>query len=148
MGADASQVLGAPQVAGSFVGPKGVTKQMAVSGAGRVVGGVVGSGAAALATGRQGAAAPSFGVLGYVAVTAEEVAIVRGKSGLLKPKVGTDVIARAPRSEIASAQLEPGALTAALKIAFTDGGAWEFEVARVNRKTAEQVVHALGGAVG
>jgi len=32
MGVDASQLPGAPQVAGSFVGPKGVTKRLGAEG--------------------------------------------------------------------------------------------------------------------
>src|SRR5207244_2450391 len=38
------------------------------------------------------------GTAGYIAVTAEEVAIVRAKPGLLKPKVGSEVVARVART--------------------------------------------------
>ena len=127
--------------------PKGLTKRMTGAAAGSVVGGVVGRVAATAAMGGYGGA-PSFGTLGYVAVTADELAIVRGKTGLFKPKVGTEVVARVARSGVASAELDPGALKAALEIEFADGGWWEFEVPKVHRKTAEQVVRALGGHVG
>ncbi len=144
MAGDASDVLGAPQVAGSFVSPKGLTKRMAGVAAAGVVGGVAGGMAAqAAATGRKYEGAPDFGVIGYVAVTADEVAIVKGKQGLMKPKIGSDVIARAPRSEVAAVELDPGALKAALKISFTNGGWWQFEVPKIYRKTAQQVVSAL-----
>jgi hypothetical protein len=147
MAADASEALGAPQLAGSFVSPKGLTKQLTAGAAGTVVGGAAGSMAAHMATGGlQWDGAPDFGRVGYVAVTAEEIAIVKGKSGLMKPKVGSEVIARAPRSEIAAVELDPGALKAALKVRFADGGHWEFEVPKIYRKTAQQVVRALGGA--
>jgi hypothetical protein len=149
MARDASEALGAPEVAGSFVSPKGLTKRMTGIAAGGVVGGVIGGMAAAGWSGAKGfEGAPPFGTIGYVAVSASEVAIVRGKSGLLKPKVGAEVVARAPRSDVASAELEGGALKAALTIRFTDGGWWEFEVPKIYRKTAEQVVSALGGRAG
>ena len=147
MGADAADALGAPEIAGTFVSPKGLTKRMTGATAGSVVGGVVGRVAATAAMGHH-EGAPSFGTVGYVAVTADELAIVQGKTGLFKPKVGSEVVARVARSEIASTELDPGMLKAALKIQFADGGWWEFEVPKVYRKTAEQVVRALGGRVG
>ena len=61
----------------------------------------------------------------------------------MKPKIGSDVIARAPRREVASVELDPGALKATLEISFTDGGWWQFEVPKIYRKTAQQVVSAL-----
>ena len=145
MAADAAHALGAPQVAGTFVSPKGLTKQLTAATAAGVVGGAIARGVAAAATRQDGA--PSFGTLGYVAVTADEVAIVRGKAGLFKPKVGSEVVSRVARSEVTSAELDPGALKAALKIEFRDGGWWEFEVPKVHRKTAEQVVGALAGRI-
>ena len=135
--ADASEALGAPEVAGTFVSPKGLTRRMT----GAVAGGAVGD----VIAGSASEGAPSFGTVGYVAVSANEVAIVQAKKGAFKPKVGSEVIARAPRSEITSVELDPGALKAALKIGFADGRAWEFEVPKIYRKTAEQVVRALGG---
>jgi hypothetical protein len=140
MAADASQALGAPQVAGTFVSPKGLTRKMTGAAAGGVVGAVIGGMGGAKET-------PAFGNLGYVAVTADELAIVKGKSGLFKPKVGTEVIARAPRGEVASVELDRGALKSALKIQFADGGSWEFEVPKVHKKTAEAVTTALGGSL-
>jgi hypothetical protein len=142
MATDATDVLGAPEVAGSFVSPKGLTKRLTGATAAGMVGGVVGR-AAVTHISQKHEGAPSFGTIGYVAVTADEVAIVRGKTGLMKPKVGTDVVARMPRSEVASVELDPGMLKAALKIGFADGGWWEFEVPKIYRKTAEKVVQTL-----
>ncbi len=147
MASDASDVLGAPELAGTFVSPKGLTKQMTGATAAGMVGGAVGR-AVVTAAARRHEGAPSFGTIGYIAVSADEVAIVRGKTGLMKPKVGTEVIARLPRREVASVELDPGMLKAALKIGFADGGWWEFEVPKIYRKTAEQLVRALGGRVG
>ncbi|MGH3104972.1 MAG: hypothetical protein ACRDN6_12840 [Gaiellaceae bacterium] len=146
MAADATEALGAPEVAGTFVSPKGLTKRMTGVAAGGVAGGVIGGMVAqARATAKKYEGAPQFGTVGYVAVSADEVAIVEAKKGLMKPKVGSEVVARAQRSEVATAELDPGALKAGLKIAFADGGYWEFEVPKIYRKTAERVVQALGG---
>ena len=78
-----------------------------------------------------------------MAVTAAEIAIVKGKAGLMKPSVGSQVIARVPRGQVSSATLDPGMLKAALKIGFADGGQWEFEVPKIHRRNAEQVVQVL-----
>jgi hypothetical protein len=142
MAADATEALGAPEIAGSFVSPKGLTTRLTGAAAAGMVGGVVGR-AAVTHISQKHEGAPSFGTIGYVAVTADEVAIVRGKTGLMKPKVGAEVVARVPRSEVASVELDPGALKAALKIGFVNGGWWEFEVPKIYRKTAQQVVQTL-----
>jgi hypothetical protein len=142
--ANAAEVLGMPELAGCFVSPKGLTKKMTGAAAAGMVAGLAGTATANATIGKEGA--PSFGTLGYVAVTATEVAIVKGKTGLLKPSVGSEVIARVSREQIASVELQPGALKAALKIGFADGGRWEFEVPKVHRKNAERVAHVLKSA--
>ena len=81
MASYASEALGSPQVAGSFVSPTGLTKKLTAGAAGTVVGGAAGSMAAHMATGgMQYEGAPEFGTVGYVAVTADELAIVKGKT--------------------------------------------------------------------
>jgi hypothetical protein len=140
---NATAVLGMPEPAGCFVSPKGLTRKVTGATAAGVVGGAAGRVIASAAAGRGGAAAPSFGPLGYVAVTAAEIAIVKGKAGLMKPSVGDKVIARVPRGQVSSATLDPGMLKAALKVAFTDGSEWEFEVPKIHRRNAETVVQAL-----
>jgi hypothetical protein len=139
---NATDVLGMPELAGCFVSPKGLTRKMTGATAAGLVGGVAGRMIADAATER-GGAAPSFGSLGYVAVTATEIAIVKGKVGLMKPSVGNQVIARVPRGRVSSANLDPGVLKAALRIGFADGSSWEFEVPKVHRRNAEMVVRAL-----
>jgi hypothetical protein len=138
---NASEALGAQELAGCFVSPKGLTKKVTGATAAGMVAGVAGRAAANQALGSEGA--PTFGGVGYVAVTAAEVAIVKGKTGLLKPSVGKDVIARVPREQVASVDLEPHMLTAKLKIGFTDGGWWEFEIPKMHRNAAEQMVRVL-----
>lgn len=130
---NASQALGSPQVAGTFVSPKGHTKNVTA----RVAG----------VSAYESPGAPDFGDIGYVALTADQIAIVKGKHGLFKPKVGSEVIARAERENVTAAELDGGVLKAAMRFSFTDGGTWEFEVPKIYRKTAEQVVRALGGTV-
>lgn len=139
---DAGKALGSAEVAGSFVSPKGLTRQLTARAAGGEFGGIAGTVGAVAATSGPYEGAPQFGTVGYVAVTGDEVAVHRGKMGLLKPKVG-DLVERVPRSEVASAELDGGALKAALFIRFANGGEWEFEVPKIHRKTAERVVDAL-----
>jgi hypothetical protein len=141
---DASEALGAQELAGCFVSPKGLTKKMTAATAGGIVGGIAGRAAGNKFFGSEGA--PSFGGIGYVAVTATELAIVKGKVGALKPRMGDTVVARVPRDQITSVLLDGKMLTAALKIGFVGGGQWEFEVPKMHRKDAELVVRALNVA--
>jgi hypothetical protein len=142
--ADASEVLGSPEVAGTFLSPKGLTKKMSTAQAGRMVGGVVGSMAAGLATtGKKDGDTPAFGQIGYLAVTADEVALVRGKVGAFKPKIRDEVLGRRPRSDVAHVEFDKGTLKGALKIQSSDGSLWEFEIPKVHRKTTELVVAEL-----
>lgn len=146
MASDASQVLGSPELAGTFLSPKGLTKAMSTASAGRMVGGLVGSIAANALNSRGGGeeqGTPKFGGVGYLAVTGQEVAIVRGKKGAFKPKVGDEVVGRRPRNEVQGVELGKGTLKSDLTITFADGGAWEFEIPKVYRKTTERVVQEL-----
>jgi len=150
MASDASHALGAPEVAGAFVNPKGMTKKMTASVAGQVAGGVVGSAAVGIKTGSPYAGAgevPNFGRVGYVAVTADEVALVKTETGMLKMKIGDEVLARSPRADIASAELDKGGLLSHLRIEFTNGVTWEFDVPKKDKKAAQAVVRALGGTI-
>jgi hypothetical protein len=142
MGAsNASAALGAQEVAGCFVSPKGLTKQVTGATAGAAVAGVVGRAVANMALGTN--TAPKFGMVGYVAATATEVAIVKGKSGLLKPSVGNEVVARVPRAQVASVELDSHMLTAALTIGFESGDFWQFEVPKMHRQNAEWLVQTI-----
>jgi hypothetical protein len=150
MAADASRALGMPEVAGTFVNPKGMAKKMTAAVAGQVAGGAVGTFAAKMATGpanRGAPGVPNFGRVGYIAVSENEVALVKTNTGMLKMKISDQVLARAPRAEVASAELDKGVLLSHLKIAFTNGVSWEFDVPKQGKKTAQEVVRALGGAI-
>jgi hypothetical protein len=148
MADDASAALGAPQVAGTLVNPKGLTKKVTASVAGGQVAGVVGNVGASLATGPAYAGAPDvpeFGRVGYLAASDSEIALVKTKTGALKMKVTDEVLARVPRSDIASCELDQGALLSKLKIVFSNGVTWEFDIPRQGKKTAQGLVTALGG---
>jgi hypothetical protein len=142
MATDASVALGSPQIAGTFVNPKGFARQATAM----VAGGVVGAAVAAASTPAQGDV-PKFGRVAYVAVTADEVAIVKTKSGLFKMKVSEQVLARRTRSEISAAELKRGKLISGLTIQFSDGSWWTFDVPKANQRTAIQTIEALGGTI-
>jgi len=143
MGIDASQLLGAPQLAGVKVNPKGAArKQVATAG----IGGLVGAAFGMRAAKRQkalGTETPDFGRLGYVAVTSNEIALVKLKSGMLRVKLH-EVIARVPRSEVLSAEIGRG-IAPGLTIALASGGHWRLEFPRASAKSAREVVHLLSG---
>jgi len=146
---DASSALGAPEIAGSLVNPKGLTKKVTATTAGSQLGGAIGSVAAGAIAGRTYTTPgemPSFGRVGYVAVSEDEVALVKTKTGAFKMKITDEVLARAPRSAVASVELDQGRLLSHLKIEFTDGVVWEFDIPKAAKKTAQDVTRALGGA--
>ena len=146
MASDASAALGAAEIAGTLVNPHGYVKKTVARTAGREVAGLVGDVAAGLAARERNAGPselPDFGRVGYVAVSATEVALVKTKTGW--KMTPTDVaLARAPRSELTSAELEEGRMLSHLRLRFANGLQWEFDVPRSNRQTARAVVAALG----
>ena len=90
---------------------------------------------------------PAFGRVGYVAVSADEIALVKTKSGLIKMKISEEVLARKQRSLISSVVMDKGALKSTLRIQFADGAEWVFDVPKANHRGAVQVVEALGGSI-
>lgn len=147
MATDASAALGAPEIAGTLVNPRGYMKKTVARTAGREVAGLAGSLAAAVATHDRTAVAdlPDFGRVGYVAVSATEIAVVKTKAGL-KMRPTDEALARAPRSELASASLDEGRMLSHLRLQFADGRLWEFDIPRSDKGTARAVVAALGGS--
>lgn len=170
LAASISNLLGAPQVAGTFVNPKGFTKSTAIGEAGSQIGGgpaevlagkVVGAFAGVLAgaltdVAREARAqqdahdsTPSFGALAYLALTEDEVLVIQADTDMIRwATVGPEIFGRASRSAVASAELDLRRWSSALRIGFADGERWQFEVRRPHRDTAEQVARALGGRVG
>jgi hypothetical protein len=151
MALDASSVLGSPQLAGVKVNPRGAGRsKIAASAAlgGGVVGAAIGAGAGMKAERKQAQIAsasetPNFGRLAYLAVTEDELALIRLKSGMVTVHLD-EVIACVPRSDVASAELG-GGVSPSLTITFGTGGSWQLEVPRPSKKHAQEVVHALGG---
>jgi hypothetical protein len=141
MAHDSSQLLGARQLAGASVNPRGHGWQQGTRQIG-LVGEAIGYAATQRAKGHT-SATPEFPRIAFLAVTDREVALIKIGSGGLNGKL-EEVLARVPRSEVASAEVSRGALRTNLTIGFTDGGRWEFEVSPLIRRTVVQVVHALG----
>lgn len=143
MAADGSTALGAPELAGTLVNPKGYAKKTVARVGGREVAGMVGSTAAGLlARDRQVPDLPHFGRVGYVAVSATEVALIKTKTGW-KMRPTDTVLSRAPRGELSSAELDEGRMVSHLRLRFNGGQIWEFDIPRSDRKTARAVVAAL-----
>jgi hypothetical protein len=150
MANDASAALGAPEVAGTLVSPRGLTKKMSMGTAGAQVGGLVGSlAASAMTSGKSKPtpAMPSFGRSGYLAVSDSELILTKTSQMGWKPHPKGDALVRVPRSDVQSVQMDRGKVLSQLKLTFVDGLEWEFEIPRANRKGAEQFTNALGGNV-
>jgi len=82
MSADGSAALGAPEVAGTLVNPKGYVKKTVARVAGGEVAGLVGSTATALLSrDRRVPDLPDFGRVGYLAVSANDIALIKTKTG-------------------------------------------------------------------
>jgi hypothetical protein len=150
MANDASQALGAPEVAGTLVSPRGLTKKMSIGTAGAQVGGLVGSLAATAMANRKSKATPempSYGRVGYLAASDSELIVTRTSQLGWKPHPKGDALVRVPRGDVQSVELDRGKVLSRLKLTFADGLEWEFEIPRANRKGAEQFTNALGGSV-
>jgi hypothetical protein len=145
MAAEGSAALGAPVIAGAMVNPRGFGKKASVG----AIGGVVGAVAATAVASRSSSAsdAPSFGRVGYLAATETEVALIKTKSGALKMKVTDEVLARVPRTELQTVELHEGKLISYVQLQFTNGTIWAFDVPKIGKKNAKELVVALGGSV-
>ncbi|HEX4034777.1 MAG TPA: hypothetical protein VHX66_10065 [Solirubrobacteraceae bacterium] len=157
MAHDASEILGAPQVAGVKVNPLGLGKAIA----GRSGGAGAGGGAAGLvaigilnAIGMKSAkkakeaaadsSAPDFGRLAFLAVTDDELALVELKQNGAVGLRLEGVIERVPLNRVRSATLgRAGLYSPPLTVEFTDGSTWRLEVPLPSKKQAKQVVSAL-----
>lgn len=145
---DASSALRAPQLAGTWVNNKGTAKRLVASVAGRELAGAVGSVAAGRVAARSSGGVsdtPDFGRDAYLAVSENEIALVKTKQGLMKLKLTDEVHARAGRNEVANATLGSGKLACPLTITFANGSQWELDVPRGGKSAAEKVVRLLDG---
>jgi hypothetical protein len=145
MAGEGTTALGAPEIAGTMVNPRGFTKKMSVG----AVGGVVGAVAATAVASRSSKASdvPAFGRVAYLAASETEVALIKTKSGALKMKVTGEALARAPRAEIETVELKDGKLIAHLRLQFANGTVWEFDVPKIGKKNAKHLVLTLDGNI-
>ena len=145
MAGEGSAALGAPELAGAMVNPRGFGKKASVG----AIGGVVCAVAATTVASRSSKASdvPAFGRVGYIAATETEVALIKTKSGALKMKVTDEVLVRAPREELQTVELKDGKLFSSLRLQFTNGTVWGFDVPKTSKKNVKQLVAVLGGSV-
>jgi hypothetical protein len=150
VGLNASDILGSPEVAGCKVNPRGANKgAIAKAGVGQGIGGLAaGMVADRKREGEQVAAAtsalPSFGTIAWLALTADELAVVgiEVKRGLRL----SNVIARVPRSEVTSVVLgkAPPLISKPLTITLANGDHWIFEVPALGKGGVNDMVEAFG----
>jgi hypothetical protein len=158
MAHDASEILGATQLAGVKVNPFGFGKKTAGKFGGAGAGGGVGGAVSAAITNATGMKAekeakqasadsqtPQFNIVAWLAVTDRELALIalkrQGSVGLHLD----EVIERIPRSDVASAELGRGMLFAPpLTVGFTSGNSWRLEVPITSKKHAKELVRTLG----
>jgi len=139
---DASQLLGARQLAGTTVNPRGYGWKEGAARAG-AAGATIGH-AAAKRAGENDSETPEFPRIAFLAVTDREIALIKIGSGGLNGKLD-EVLARIPREDVTSAKVSRGVLRTNLTISFASGGGnWEFEVSPLIRQKVVQVVHAMG----
>ena len=115
MANDASEALGGPEVAGTLVSPRGLTKKMSMMTAGSQVGGMVGSLAATAVAGKAAKATPempNFGRSGYLAASDTELILTKTSQLGWKPHTKGDALVRVPRSDVQAvrARARQGAL--------------------------------------
>jgi len=75
------------------------------------------------------------GVVGAVAATA------------VASRVTDEVLARAPRAELEAVELKDGKLISHMRLQFANGTVWEFDIPKIGKKNANELVFALGGSV-
>ena len=111
MANDASQALGAPEVAGTLVSPRGLTKKMSMGTAGSQVGGLVGTLAATALTSKTAKKTPdmpSFGRSGYLAASETELILTKTSQLGWKPHTKGDALVRMPRGDVQSVDARAG----------------------------------------
>jgi hypothetical protein len=154
MGYHATEILGAKQVAGATVMPKGaimrsVAGPTGVNLVGGVAGAVLSSTAGEVAKRKNKTAdtdsdTPVLGRTAFLSVTDSELALIGIKMGILSNKL-SDVIARVPRSDIRSVEFQSSVMSK-LTVSFTNDTTWDFEVSKTNGKAAKGIAVLLGAS--
>ena len=137
-----------PLVGSCLVTPKGASTGIM---AGAVLG-AAGSAAKAAADTAAGAhgtgkAPLESGVasLGLLGLTADDVVLVNGRRGMIKP-VATGLAGRAARRDLVGAELGTGKLTAPLRLSWADGSQWLLDVPRAEARRARALLDQLQAA--
>jgi hypothetical protein len=104
MAIDASDAPGSRQIAGVKVNPAGYAWRLARNQTGTMAADVVHGGQPHSGP----AETPRFGRLAYLAVTDQELALVRLRPRKVVMLKAAEVIARVPRSQLQTAELRPG----------------------------------------
>ena len=146
MAEDMSAALGAPQLAGALVEPRGWQKKNIKTNVGIGLGGVVGAAVGSSGTTTGPSDIDHGGRAVYIAVTAGEIVLFKTKPGALKSKPTSEVLTREARGELAQVNLKQAWLSI-LAVRFNDGREWEFEVPRAWKKEAASLVSVLNGSV-
>jgi hypothetical protein len=142
MAHNASELLGSPQLAGVTVESVGYARATALA-PGPTNASPLERGIAAKIVDPKGdrAQTPRFGA-GFLTVTSTELALIGLRSGAWAVNL-SGVIARVPRSDVASAELHGGGSVGLLTIRFHNGDTWYVEVLKVHQRPAPKVVAAL-----
>lgn len=152
MGLDASTLLGTLQVVGMQVCPPGTYKTIvshmrgspSIAVGSRVLGYMLRKKLAAEETAASQADTPEIGPRAFVALTAEELALI---SVDVRRRVRlVDVISKVARNQVGSAELRSGGFPGAsmpLTITLQDGRRWLFEVPWLKRGAARKLVAEL-----
>lgn len=138
MALDASKALGAAQIIGAIIAPRN-TARMTVSGSVGVIAGT----AMLRNMNVDKADTPDIGRVGLLALTEDDIALVKVRQGFPGFKVTDEVVARVPHSSIASAELGKSTLASPLTITLTDGTTWNLEVLKAHTKRAKVLLELL-----
>jgi hypothetical protein len=149
MALDASTILGSPQLAGCKVNPRGTNKAtIRKAGMGEGLGGAVAGAVAGRHVDEEkaqaaGSVTPSFVMIGWLALTANELALVSidRKRGLKLDQV----LGRVPRSDVRSIELGKAApmISKPLIVTFTNGNQWVFEVPALGKGDIKEMAAAF-----
>jgi len=85
---------------------------------------------------------PGTASLGLLALTADDVVLLDGRRGMLKP-VATGLAGHSPRRGVVGAELGKGKMTAPLRLSWADGSTWTLDIPRAETKRARALVEQL-----
>jgi hypothetical protein len=162
MGLNASELLGASEVAGVKVNPRGLGKaimsrSMVASPAGGILGAAVqavgsaavqekmGKGAAKQKAEAAASTAPAFKKIAWLAATDDDIALVEVDARTTLKFTG-EVLARVPRQQVTSVELGKSKpmIAAPITVTFTDGQQWIFEVPAPSKGGAKKFAAVFG----